>query len=402
MNKLKKAEDLYLRGFKSEYIKRRTNISIQSLLKQLLSQNIKYTKEDIIKYQIEYIRNKYTVDDVINAYIKISETFDNLEKASQRKEIICLGCCFGQYGKVFRDIIGVDKYNEIRNKCWLRKQQQKMIEKYGVSNIFDKQTFDKYVSEDAIIKGRIKRSNTMIERYGVEHPNQNKEICNKMMRTMQNTCIEKYGAISPIQNAEIAKKSSKNRQKTMMLKYGAANSVEVSEIRNKIFDARTKNNTVNTSKPEELLYELLCEKFGKENILRNKIIDERYPYHVDFYVKSLDLFIELNGDKCHNNHWFDPNNERDVQIVKSWEENMIRLEKQNNKKSKYRKYINTWTITDVDKRQKARNNKIHYLVFWDGSCYSKNKKQIPKLRDYYEWCDAGCPMPENWRKENTY
>lgn len=36
--------------------------------------------------------------------------------------------------------------------------------------------------------------------------------------------------------------------------------------------------------------------FGKTDVLRNVCVDNRYPYHVDFYVKSHDLFIELNGD----------------------------------------------------------------------------------------------------------
>ena len=66
--KLNKAKDLYLRGFNGEYIKRRTGISMQSLLKQLRAAGETFTKADIISYQVAYISGKYGVADVEVAY----------------------------------------------------------------------------------------------------------------------------------------------------------------------------------------------------------------------------------------------------------------------------------------------------------------------------------------------
>lgn len=398
MSKLKKAEEFYLRGFNSQYIKRRTGISIQSLLKQLLANGVKYTPQDIENYQYEYIRSRYTNEEIIQSYKDISLKFDDIYLAGKKKQIDVLGCGFGNHAKVFRRLLGDEIYNQLKSDCWKIKQEKSMQKKYGVSNVFCKETFSNFVSNDAIQKGREKRLETMKSLYGVEHPNQNKDICQKMMESKAITNQKIYGCENAMQNPEIAKKSAENRQKVMKIKYGFSNSVEIEHIRNKIFESRRKNGTLNSSKPEQLLKEMLIQVFGESDVICNKIIDNRYPFHVDFYIKSRDLFIELNGDRSHNDHWFNPHDERDIQILNSWTENMNRLECATGKHSRYRKYIKTWTDMDCRKRDCAKKHNLNYLVFWDGSSSTKG----PNLKDAMEWFLAGCPDSYDWTKENTY
>lgn len=402
MGKFDKAVDFYLRGFNSQYIKRRTGISMQSLLKQLLAKGVKYTKDDIVQYQISYIRDKYTTSQIEEAYREMSARFDDPYKASKGRHIEMLGCGFGQYARVLKALLGEDSYRRLRNECWKEKQVATMQSKYGVSNAFEKEIFDQFVTQDAIEEGRIKRRDTMLDRYGVEHPNQDPTIRDKMMTQLVTTNMERYGVPNPMQNTSIAMKSAHFRQKAMLDKYGAKNSVEVKAIRDRIFVNRRENKALNTSKPEIALGELLVAYYGEDDVAHNVVVDSRYPYHVDYYIKSLDLFIELNGDRCHNDHWFDSSNPRDRQILRSWEENMIRLEKETGRPSRYRQYIKIWTQTDVAKRLSAKKHNLNYLVFWDGSCRQQNKKQVPNLSDAYAWFDAGCPMPKNWLPENTY
>lgn len=397
MSQFDKAVDFYLRGFNGQYIKRRTGISIQSLLKQLLSNGVRYTKSDIVEYQIKYIRNKFSADDIKAAYIEISRKHADLYKASKGKHIECLGCGFGDYPKVFRALLGEDAYRQLSAQCWHEKQSSVIMEKYGVDNVFCKEAFEKVVDKDAVAEGRKKRIATLMERYGVTAPNADHEIAARMQKTLRETNIERYGVASAMQVPDIAKKASLHRQDTMTERYGAANSTQVPAIRDKIFASRKSNGTLNTSKPEDALYAMLVERFGKDDVARN-FFDKRYPWHVDFYIKSLDLFIELNGDKCHNTHWYDEDSVSDRQTVEAWIENMVRLEAETGKQSRYRKYIETWTIKDVSKRNTAAENRLHYLVFWDGS----NKGGVPRLKDAREWFTAGCPMPECWHKENTY
>ena len=304
MNKFDKAVVFYLRGFGSAYIKRRTGISMQSLLKQLLAKGIKYTKEDIVRYQIEYIKSKFSTDEIVEAYCDISKRYPNLEQARRGRHIECLGCGFGDYPKVFRALLGLDVYKSLVSKCWHIKQTEVVRNKYGVDNVFQKETFDFFVSQDAVERGRQKRLVTLIDRYGVESPNANPEIAEKMQSTLKSTMQERYNVDNPMQIKTVALRSAKSRQKTMRKKYGAPNSVQIDSVRNQIFESRKKNGTVSSSAPEDALYEMLILRFGCSNIVRN-YVDERYPYHVDFYVKPLDLFIELNGDRCHNNHWYD-------------------------------------------------------------------------------------------------
>lgn len=402
MRKFTKAVDFYLRGFNSQYIKRRTGISMQSLLKQLLSKGVSYTKDDIVAYQVTYIRERYTTSEIEDAYRVMSNLYDDPYKSSKGRHVFMLGCGFGQYARVLKAIIGVDAYSRLRNECWQKKQTETMRSKYGVSNVFEKETFSKFVSKEAVAEGRIKRTSTMMSRYGVEHPNEHPDILARMQSQLAETNMERFGVPNAMQNPSIAMKSAHFRQKAMMEKYGAKNSVEVKAIRDKIFANRKHNNTLNTSKPEIELGNLLKGYFGEDDVVHNAVIDSRYPYHVDYYVKSLDLFIELNGDRCHNDHWFDERNPRDMQILRSWEENMLRIEQDTGRTSRYRNYIKTWTQTDVAKRFHAKSNGLNYLVFWDGSCRQVNKKQIPVLSDAYAWFDAGCPMPIDWLAENTY
>jgi len=47
------------------------------------------------------------------------------------------------------------------------------------------------------------------------------------------------------------------------------------------------------SQPEEDSYELLVDKFGYSEVIR-QYRSEKYPFFCDFYIPCLDLYIELN------------------------------------------------------------------------------------------------------------
>lgn len=403
MENFKKAEEYYLRGFCGEYIKRRTGVSIQRLLKKLLADGISYTKKDIVEYQIKYIREHFSVDDVETAYQSMSERYPVLEKAARGNHIECLGCGFGQYPKVFSELLGTDRYKSLKNECWRNKQREVMNKKYGVSNAFEKKSHLLVDNPMHSEESKAKRRKTMLERYGVEHPNQNPEIKAKMLESMRKTNVECFGVENAMQCKDIALRSAEHRQIVMTEKYGAPNSAQIDSIRNAIFETRKKNGTLNSSVAEDVLYEMLVGYFGNDDVLRNVCVDSRYPYHVDFYIKSRDLFIELNGDKCHYTHWFNPDDEKDLQVLASWIENRDRVEQETGKASRYRKYIETWTVSDVKKRNCAKEQGLNYLVFWDGSRKSrKNNELFPRLKDANEWFEAGCPDSKDWRECNTY
>lgn len=112
--------------------------------------------------------------------------------------------------------------------------------------------------------------------------------------------MKKYGVPNYIESNDFKNKSKLKNQQL----YGTDNYFKTSEfkifyqknkaaIKNKEYETKRENGTFNTSKPEDGYYSYLAEKYGADDVIR-QYKDERYPFACDFYVKSKDLFIELN------------------------------------------------------------------------------------------------------------
>lgn len=393
MMKLERARELYLRGFGSKCIKQRTGISMQSLLKQLRAKGEVLSKAEIVAYQVAYIRENYTNDDICEAYRRMMCENDNPYELRRGRHLHYLGCGFGDYPKVCRKLLGGDAYKSLRDECWKIKQVNTVRKRYGVDNVFDKAVFHTVASDEAIRKGREARTQTLLERYGCEHPNQNAEIASRMVESSKQTFRDKYGVDNPMKVSAIAQTSARRRQQSMLEKYGAGNSVEIKSIRDKIFDARKRNGTCSTSRAEDALYELLLRQF--DDVERNVVVDDRYPWHVDFYIPSRDLFIELNGDISHGGHWFDANDKSDQQRANSWQQNSAAS-------ARYERMLHVWTDTDVQKRNAAMLHQLNYLVFWDATVRKIDGSDFPRLLDARAWISDGCPDAKDWHLENTY
>jgi len=125
----------------------------------------------------------------------------------------------------------------------------------------------------------------------------------------------------------------------------------------KEYITKSKNNSFNSSKPEEKLYHVLIEKYGFNNVKR-RYKDYRYPFYCDFYIPSEDLFIELNAHWTHGGKPYDPNDKECQDKLKLWQEKA--------KQSQfYANAIKTWTERDVEKQRVAKENNINYKFFYD-------------------------------------
>lgn len=209
----------------------------------------------------------------------------------------------------------------------------------------------------------------------------------KYHKISENTRVQKL-CESPMCSQAVIKKSTDNRMQ-------------------KIYDAMFEfkksgiiNDSIFKKSPSEMIvfYELI-QRFGKKDVYYQYGLhpyDARYPFNCDFYIKSLDLFIEINSHYSHGNHWFDATSHDDCLRRK----NLL-----NSTSKKSVKSVETWCDKDVVKRQKAMSSKINYLVFWDGSEHQENKKKVPNLSDFYEWfltydCDYKKFVKDH--PENTY
>ncbi len=165
---------------------------------------------------------------------------------------------------------------------------------------------------------REKCVNTCIEKYGVSNPSQADSIKEKKSKTAKETFakrgeeinlkrsstnMEKRGVPWPMMSQEVKDKSIA----TFARRYGEGvrNSMSIKEVVEKTDFVKAaikrhatmkKNGTYKTSKPENVVYQVLCNKYGEENILRQSLV-EQWP--IDFYVKSIYTYVQVDGTYWH-------------------------------------------------------------------------------------------------------
>lgn len=194
---------------------------------------------------------------------------------------------------------------------------------------------------------------TTLEHYGVEASFQANEVKDKIKKT----CQEKYG-VDYANQAEVVKTKI---VKTTLDRYGVRCQYQRSDLRAKLadtaviakkYETKRKNGTFNTSKPEDRCYELLQSIFP--NAIHHYTSDV-YPFECDMYIPELDLYIECNFFWTHGGHFFDINNQADIDKLNEW-------------KSKGTKFfdiaIKVWSYYDVQKLETAQKNDLNYLVCW--------------------------------------
>lgn len=130
---------------------------------------------------------------------------------------------------------------------------------------------------------------------------------------------------------------------------------------------RTKrlHNTFNTSKPEIELYNILISKYGKDDVLK-QYKDRRYPFCCDFYIKSLDTFIELNGHFTHGPHQYDEENEQDRKLVAKYKSKDPYYINSKGKtvKSYYQVILRIWTEKDPEKLTYVTKNNLKMIIMY--------------------------------------
>ena len=117
---------------------------------------------------------------------------------------------------------------------------------------------------------------------------------------------------------------------------------------------KKRNHSFSQSKDELTLYRYLVEKYGADDVVR-QYKEDRYPFYCDFYVRSKDLFIELNIHPCHNFKKYDP--ERDEKELQAMMEKA--------KTSRYwANMIDVWTRRDVEKLEWANKEHLNYITIY--------------------------------------
>lgn len=300
--------------------------------------------------------------------------------------------------KIKKEKYGDSNYNNSQ------KQKETCLKRYGTTS---------YTQTDEF-KEKVKKSN--INKYGCEWPLQNKSIYEKVKQTKQikygnenynnrekaevttlnkygvkntkqseqskekekQTCLKKYGVTSYTKTEEYKQKA----KQTFLKHYGVSHNTQSKEWKDKwysnkewvenrnnnILQSMLNNNSFKFSKTENIIFSFLQENYPDIQYQYKK--DNRYPFKCDFYIPSIDLFIEYNGYWTHGGHPFNPLSQNDIEKLNKW--------KEKNKKQ-YDIAIKVWTITDPLKREYAKNNNLNFLELW----YDEFK-HLDKIKDKIE------------------
>lgn len=358
-----------------------------------------YTKRLRHGIHIKFINNLSKYSSIYNYLLNRYNNFFSIEETLYRihnnfeNEKICKNC-----GTVISYLI---KSNFCCEKCKRKSQvnetRKNVIKKYNVENVAQIESVKEKIKKTSLERyncsswlgskeSREHAKEKCLKEYGVENYMQVNEIKEKIKQTK----IERYGYENTFCNKEIqqkaaqlchTEKANKKRIRTCIKKYDCDNVSKsehvkkiISEDKERLIKAHnTKkiNGTYKKSIEEDKVYNKLLEFFNKEDIDRQHKSD-LYPFNCDFYVFSLDLYIEFQGTWTHGDHPFDINNNEDKYILERFKE-----------KSKHSKYYNaaiyTWTDLDVKKRTTARKNNLNWIEFFS---YNEFEQWI-NLYKYY-------------------
>ena len=222
-------------------------------------------------------------------------------------------------------------------------------------------------SDNPSWNGRAKRK----ELYGVESCLASKDP----KLNGQATMLERYN----VTNAFASKDPEINGKATIRKRYNVDNYAQTQMykdlyknedwLRNKIHKANQtmiKNKTYKKpSKPENKIYNILLNKFGINDTTR-QFISNLYHFKCDFYIKSLDLYIECHFSQYHQGKPFVIDSKQDWIKLLCLELNAIKLIKQKGYKIKnqYENMIYTWTNLDVKKLKALKKNNLNYKIFY--------------------------------------
>ena len=282
------------------------------------------------------------------------------------------------------------------------------MEKHGATSpLGSKEVRDKIMATNAerygggspmcSIEVQAKAKAAIQEKYGVDNPMKSDAIKAKVHAT----CEERFGSASPLSNEAIqAKKLATMRaryggdspfcdpskvemaQATSMERYGVRNAMQLDATQAKVVETKSRNGTFNASAPEDVMHGMLCERFGTDDVVRQYMSDV-YPHACDFYVKSRALYIELNGTWTHGRMWY-RGTEADVAVVEEWQS-------KSDGNRYYAAAVETWTKSDVAKREDAKRAKLNFVALWDD-----------KMRDADLWFAMGCPDGRDWEREYSW
>lgn len=164
------------------------------------------------------------------------------------------------------------------------------------------------------------------------------------------------------------KLSHKNKVLTFLEKYNVINNSQLKSWKNKIKENKEKiiikrlqtskkNKTEGKSNIEKEIFNILKSKFSDTVF---QYYSKLYPFKCDYYIPSLDLYIEYQGFWHHGNEPYKNTPEHNL-ILDSW---ISKSNNSNKLKNQYSDAIYIWTKRDPLKRETAKLNNLKWIEFF--------------------------------------
>lgn len=210
-------------------------------------------------------------------------------------------------------------------------------------------------------------------------PTQKKQL-KKMVDTQRKNNLEKYGVEYVWEREDVKEQKRKTNIERYGTEKGWASTEEGrkrisdihsdSEYQKREIETKRRNNSFNKSIKEEYFYQMLLTLFEGDDILRQYRSD-KYPFNCDFYIQSVDTYIECNFHWTHGKLPFDKDSILCQEKLSKWKEKSESSEF-------YKCAIDVWTRRDVEKIKYAIEHGINILfVYPNNLVYSidtQNKK----------------------------
>lgn len=145
-------------------------------------------------------------------------------------------------------------------------------------------------------------------------------------------------------------KKSKEEIKIITKKRALSPNINSNNAIKKAYKTRTTNKTNTESKAENNFYHHLLVLGFKETDIVRHYSDNRYPFDCDFYIKSLDLFIEYQGHWTHGIDIFNKDNKEHLDYLSKMQMKNINMD--------------TWIKRDPIKLDTALKNKINLMLIY--------------------------------------
>lgn len=341
--KRKEVTDELIESVRELYIRKR--LSVKQVCQQLqISENQFFQIRK--QYNITRLQRKseilkrHTIDEIIE-YFQTHTRADTAEH-------------FGITEKNLKDLMKEYNFHHTtEQKVAFRENTcQKM---YGVKCVLQRQdVIDKTHSDSALAKMISTQRKNNLERYGVEYSWEREDVKEKTKKTN----LERYGT-------EKGWASTDEGRKTISEIHSDP------EYQKKEIESKRRNNSFNKSNSEEDFYQLLLNLFENDDVHRQYRSD-KYPFNCDFYIKSIDTYIECNFHWTHGKIPFDKDSIVCQEKLSQWKEKAESSEF-------YKCAIDVWTRRDVEKIEYAVENGINIIFIYPNNLIYSIDAQNKKL-----------------------